>query len=244
MNSEMLAGIVGAVCGGAVTLFVNMIIERRREKHADGIEARKEKEEILKNRPELAIVDYKDYLARVGYGIRQKCDIELFVARIENVTATGAKKQDVVYAHYREEDFDPDEWCCVIYKFENKGKADISSLDVICNSKRDTCIFPCDIAQSLAANHVLNYSHCYDKKIRIGEMITIKFCFHKDRVLPGMFSAIMAIGLEDDNNNHWIQPLFVPDNKLYDSKQISYKEYMERIRTDTAEECFKKPWLW
>lgn len=244
MNSEILAGIVGAVGGGAITLLVNLIVERRREKHADGIESRKEKKEILQTRPEMAIVDYKDYLMRAGYGIQQKCDVELFVARIENVMTTGTKRQDVVCAHYREEDFNPDEWCCVIYKFENKGKTDISLLDIICNYKKDTCIFLCDAAQSMAANHMLNYSYCYDKKIRIGETITIKFCFHKDRVLAGMLSATMAIGMEDDNNRHWIQPLFVPDEKIYDSEQTSYQEYREQVLADMAEECFKKPWLW
>ncbi len=126
MDSEILTGIISVVVSGIVTLLINLIIERRREKHSVSIEARKEEKEILKTRPELAVVDYKNHLSRVGYGIKQKCDMELFVARIENVTTTGTKRQDFVYAHYREEDFDPDEWCCVIYKFENKGKTDIS----------------------------------------------------------------------------------------------------------------------
>ena len=29
-----------------------------------------------------------------------------------------------------------------------------------------------------------------------------------------------------------------------DISGISAKEYNEEIRTDAAEECFKKPWLW
>lgn len=244
MIPEILTAVIGAIVGGVFTLLVTLIVERHKERRTDRIEADREKKEIFQTRPEIAVTECKDYLARVGYGIKQKCDIELFVAQIERVTTTGEKRHDVVYAHYSEGDFNPDEWCCVIYKFENRGKTDISSLDIICNYKKDTCIFPCDSAQRRAAANVLSYWYCYDKKIRIGETISVKLCYHKDRILLGMFSAIMSVAMEDDNGRYWVQPLFAPTNKIYSSRQISYKEYREEICADIAEECFKKPWLW
>lgn len=48
----------------------------------------------------------------------------------------------------------------------------------------------------------------------------------------------------DDNGRYWTQPLFAPQDKIYDSRMISPKEYIEQTRTTLAEECFKKPWLW
>lgn len=244
MTNEIIIAIVSAVTGGIISLGTSLILEWRKEKREDQIESRKERKEIIQNRPEMSVVDYKDYVARVGYGIKQKCNIELLVVGIEKVTATGKKKKDVVYAHYREEDFNPEEWCCVIYTFKNAGKTDISSFDIICNYKKDVCIFPTNGAQHYEQANLLNYRYCYDKKIRIGETISVKFCYHKDRVITGNISAVMSIGMEDDNGRHWMQPLFTPIDKVYDSRQISYKEYRDEIQIATAEECFKKPWLW
>ncbi len=236
--------VIGAVVGGFITLLTTWILERRKEKREDRKEEKKKREEIVQNRPEMAIVDFKDYIGRPGYGIKQKCDLEVFVAHIDNVTVTDEGKRGMVYAHYREEDFDTKKWCCVIYTFENKGKTDISLLDIICTYKKDTCIFPCRFALQLAREKVLNYRLCHDKKIRVGETITVKFCYHSECILAGMFSANMAIGMEDDNGGRWMQPLFTPQEKVYDSYKVSHKEYRDEVLVDKAEECFKKPQLW
>lgn len=137
-----------------------------------------------------------------------------------------------------------DEWCCVIYSFKNVGKTNISVLDIICNYKRDTCIFPCAEAMKYAERNLLNYSYCYDRKIRIGDTTTVKICYHKDAIITGIFSAILSVGMRDDNGKYWTQPLFAPQNKVYDSRPISPKDYTEELRYDIAEECFRKPWLW
>lgn len=91
---------------------------------------------------------------------------------------------------------------------------------------------------------MLNYSVCLDKKVRVGEVVTVKFCYHKDRIVSGMLSAIMSIGLEDCNGRHWMQPLFAPTEKIYDSRMVSYKDYISEVRVDAAIECFKNPMLW
>ncbi len=244
MKNEIIIAIVSAVAGSLFTFLLTLLLDKRKERREDKLEARKERNEIFRNRPEMAISDYKNYISRSGYGIKQKCDIELFVAHIEKTTISGTKKNDIVYAHYREEDFNNKDWCCVIYTFKNAGKTDISSLDIICNFKKDTCIFEVESATRFASGNVLNYWYCYDKKIRVGETVTIKFCYHKERVLAGPISAVMSISMEDDNGRYWTQPLFAPLDKLYDSRQYSHKQYREDIQTEIAEECFKKPWLW
>ena len=84
----------------------------------------------------------------------------------------------------------------------------------------------------------------YDKKIRPGETVTIKFCYHKDRVITGRMSSIMTIGMEDDNGRYWMQPLFAPSEKIYDSRMVTYRDYIVEVDPDAAIECFKNTMLW
>ena len=149
-----------------------------------------------------------------------------------------------INAHYKEEHLNSDEWCCVIYTFKNAGKTDISSMDIIWHFQQSSCIFPADETRQWAEGNLLNYAYCYDKKIRVGDTVSMKVCYHKDAIIPGLISATISIGMIDDNGRYWTQPLFAPQDKLYDSRAISPKDYIEQTRTDMAEECFKKPWLW
>lgn len=244
MTNEIIIAIVSAVAGGIVTLLTTLALDRRKEKRDDRLEAKKLQREVFQTRPEMQIVDFKDYISRAGYGIKQKCDIELFVAHIEKTTVEGKKKRAVVYAHYNEEHLDPNEWCCVMYTLKNAGKTDISSMDIIWHFQQSSCIFPADETRQWAEGNLLNYSYCYDKKIRVGDTVSMKVCYHKDAIIPGLISATISIGMIDDNGRYWTQPLFAPQDKLYDSRAISPKDYIEQTRTDVAEECFKKPWLW
>ena len=109
---------------------------------------------------------------------------------------------------------------------------------------KDTCIIPADRATWYAENHILNYSECYDRKIRVGSSITLKFCYHKDAIIAGPISAIIHIGIVDDNGRHWVQPLFAPENKIYPSRAISAKEYSAEMDVRIAERCFANPGLW
>ena len=105
MPHEILIAIISAVVGGIITL----LLDRRKEMREDRLEAKKVQREAFQNRPEMQIVDFKDYIARPGYGIRQKCDIDLFVARIDKVTIEGKKKKSIVYAHYKEDHLNANE---------------------------------------------------------------------------------------------------------------------------------------
>lgn len=247
--SEIIRSAISAIIDSIINLVAAKKSQERKEQRADAIEAKKEQKEIFQTRPEMSIVEWKNYLSRPGYGIKQKCDIELFVAHIDSVTVEGngkrgRKKREHVLAHYSSDNLNLKEWCCVIYTLKNAGKTDVSTTDIICNYKRDTCIFDCDAIEWCVVNNVLNYSKCYDRKIRCGEKITLKLCYHKDRIISGMFSAVMAIGMKDDNGRCWRQPLFAPEDKVYDSRQVTWKEYREELRPDSAIECFKQPWLW
>lgn len=232
---NILISVIGAIIGGLITL----LIEHYKEKHKNKIEFSRKMEEAFKNRPEIEIVNYKNYFSRVGYGIKQKTDIEAFVAPIKNITVTGDGKNAQVNAHYFKDDFDATNWCCVIYTFKNAGKTNISTLDIISCNQKSTCIFTCGSARKWAEKNLLNYNICYDKKIRVNDTLTVKLCYHKDSIIDGRWAASIDIGMIDDNGLHWTQPLFAPANKVYDSHYISAKNYMQQIRVDIAEEYFK-----
>jgi hypothetical protein len=236
----IVGAIVGAIAGGTIT----SLIERRKEKRENSKEAKKQQREAVQNRPEMQITDYKDYVSRIGYGVKQKCDVNLIVAPIDSVTIEGKKRKEIVNAHYKSEYFNENEWCCVIYTLKNAGHTDISVTDIIWNSQKTACIFPLAVARRWAEGKVLNYSCCHDQKVRIGESVTVKICYHKEVVPYGLVSAPFSIGMIDDNGRYWIQPLFAPHNKIYDSRSISPQEYNEKIRTECAEACFKTPSLW
>ena len=247
--NEILSAIIGAFISGIISWIVSNKLQQRKEQREDTLAAQKERKEIFQARPEMDIVEYKDYLSRSGYGIKQKCDIEIFVAHIDHVSIEdngkkGKKKREYVRAHFNPDDLDTHEWCCVIYTFKNVGKTDISTTDIICRYQKDTCIFPCALINEYIENNILNYSECYDRKIRSGETVSLKLCYHKDRVITGLLSAIITIGMQDDNGRYWQQPLFAPTDRIYDSRQVDWKEYRDNLLPDLAIECFKNPGLW
>lgn len=149
---------------GDITSIISSLHDLGNDKKESSENKHYKQEEIHHSRPKFDITEYKDYLSRTNYGIKKPCDIELFVAHIQSVSVRGKKKDPIVDAYYKSEHFNPEEWCCVIYTHKNAGKTDVSSLDIICNYMKDTCIFPVDRASWYADNHLLNYSECYDKK--------------------------------------------------------------------------------
>lgn len=240
MTSEIYNTVISAVTGAVAGGLVNYILEKRKEHREDKKEKEKEKKEIYENRPELEIIGYKNHISRPGHRIDKECDINIFLTKIEKVTV----EDDTVTAHYNKDYFDIEDWCCVKYTFKNVGKTDIECINPICLYKKDTMLCDIAIAQEICKFGLLHYTAGYDKKLRVGETLTMKVCYHKDCPVTGMLSALMAMGLEDSNGRCWTQALFAPYDKIYSSEQVKHKEYKELLLVDTAIECFKKPWLW
>ena len=236
---EIIIPIITAIVGGLIGGIFTLIVAKRKENREESLRLQKERKEIFDNRPEYKIVDYKEYLNRPGYGIKQQCDIDIFITPIKDIKINGR-----VDAIYDENSFNKKEWCCVIYELENVGKTDITVTYVICSHKRTKVLFGSSVANKFLEAKCLNYSESCDDKIRVGEKITLKICYHKDCIIASMFDAIVSIGIKDINGRCWEQPLFVPYNKIYDSYLIPYKQFRANILTEDAEECFKQPWLW
>lgn len=231
----IITSIVGALIGG----FFTLIISRKKEKKEESLRLQNERKEIFKNRPEYKIVEYKNYIGRVGHGIKKETDLDVFMTPIHHIEINGR-----VDAIYDEKFFNNDEWCCVIYVLENVGKTDIAITHVLCNHKRTEVLMGSNVAKMFLDTKCLNYSESCDDKIRVGERIIIKICFHKDCVIYSFIGATISIGIQDVNGNCWEQPLFAPYNKIYDSYRLSHKDLRSDILTEDAEECFKQPFLW
>ena len=240
MTSELINAIISTITGAFAGGIVTLLLDKRKERREDKKEKQREKKKVYEKRPELKIVEYKEYLDRPGYKLKKDCDINLFVTKIEKVSV----EDDIVTAHYNEKFFNEEEWCCVIYMFENVGKTDIRCVSPICIYQKGTMLCSVNEAQMILDHGLLNYSDLYDKKIRVGESFTMRVCYHKDCIVSGTISAIMVMSLEDCNNRFWEQSLFAPNDKIYEARRITYKEYKKNYLPDAAIECFKKPWLW
>lgn len=236
IKTAIIGAIMGALSGGVV----DWILAKRRERREDKKEKEKQTQEIYKKRPELDIIGYKNYTERPGYGIKQKCDINIFLTKIWNVSVVNGD----VNIEYNDSFFNQEEWCCVIYTFKNSGKTDIQCINPICIEKKSMVLFDVEKVQMFKEYRMLNYSTWYEKKLRIGETFTMKVCFHKDCIMAGAISSLMVMGFQDDNDRFWEQPLFVPEEKIYKANMISYKKYRDKLWTESAIKCFREPWLW
>ena len=240
MTSELINAIISAITGAVAGGIVTLLLDKRKERREDKKEKQNEKKKIYEDRPELQIVAYKEYLSRPGHKLKKECDINVFMTKMQKVSI----ENDEVIAHYNREFFNEEEWCCVIYDFKNVGKTEIRCISPICAYKKDTMMCDVSSTQVILEHGLLNYSTMFDRKIRVDESFTMRVCYHKDCIVAGMLSAIMVMGIEDCNNRFWLQPLFAPNDKIYESYEITYKKYKEQMFPNAAIECFKKPWIW
>ena len=236
---DVIIPIITALIGALITAVVSLYIQKRKEKREDNDKKSKARREIFENRPEFKVVDYKNYLNRIGYGIKQATDVDAFVTSIVDIKLCGR-----VDAIYKKEHFNSKEWCCVIYTFKNVGKTDVIITHFVCHHKRTKVLFNTSTAQAFLNSKCLNYDTSFDKKIRVGESFTFKLCYHKDAIYESFMDAFISINMKDSNKNCWSQPLFAPFDKIYESYPITYQEYRNDISIEDAEECFQKPWLW
>lgn len=228
---NMLKGSLAKMIGS----FLPTIVTRRFDNKAKAIAKR---EQIHRERPELKITKYSNYLARENnYGINVKSDLDVLMSFYQEAgVEENDYKRGIVYPIYEVDYQNKKDWRCVLYRLKNVGKTAISSFGVISRSKKDLCIFEAEAAANLKGMlERLNYYVLCDRKIYPEESFTLKLCYNKDMVLCYNFSATLYIGMEDDNGRRWIQPLFAPKEKIYDSRYITYENYRALCSTDLTE---------
>lgn len=236
--NEITIAVISALIGGFATYIFDRKKEGREEKKAMLAKI----EEQRKNRPEFLITSMKDSFNRPGTCIdSHACDMEVFVANIKEVNV----EEGIVFVEYDESILDKKSWVSRQYTLQNVGKTVVYEVAIISHYKRNTCIFNAKtINERFINDGILNYFELLDKRIAPGESFTLKLCYSKDKVITGFLTAIFEIGMRDDNGIYWVQPFFAPEDKLYESRKITYQEYREAILPDNAIECFRKPYLW
>ncbi|MBR5247109.1 MAG: hypothetical protein IKV25_07060 [Clostridia bacterium] len=231
ITTTIIAAVVGALSGG----IVNYLLELRRDKRNDKKEKEKKKEEVHKNRPELDIINYEKHLMADNIKDIPHCDIEVFVSMAERFE-TGERASAV----YDKTDLDREKWHVVTYEFKNMGGTDINSMNLIMSSKRSVCLFETKELDYMIPRGIIKYSVCYDKKIRVGETVSLKLIYNNQRIPVSSISAIMVLGLNDDNGRFWEQPFFAPDEKVYESTQVSSADYHNMLRSDDVYDELEK----
>ena len=233
-SNEIISAICGAVAGGIVSCVFSYFNDRRKERRADEKEEEKERQRRFENRPEFKISDFQ-----VGSKYTEEDSRE---ERLQAIVAefTSSVEENFVYANFSAEELDKNEWISVRYTLENVGKTDVSSITLICQDKRHFWLCDKYLADDLMESRVLHYVAYFENKVRVGETFEIEVFYNKNH----SYLPMLGIGMQTPDVHFWTQPLFLPCNKVGDSGEISYTNYLEDVKTDIAEECFKNPWLW
>lgn len=233
---NIISAIIGAVISAIITaLFSLMIffIKERRTKKAKQIE---ENKLTIQNKPELKIVNAKKYLPNIK-NLNIKCNHNILIASINHVSAEG-------FVEYDESDFDFDKLSVAVYELQNAGKTDISFFDTISVSPKSYCVFDAQKAKWFFDSKFLNYNALYDRKIRVGESFTLKIFYNSRNIGNSINFANLYLGMVDSNGHYWLQPLFIANDNVYDSHDVSKEDYHHMFDVNIALECFKNPYLW
>lgn len=70
MTNELMNAIVSAITGAVAGGMVNLLLDKRKE----NLEYIKEKKKIYEDRPELQIIEYKEYIKCSAYKFKKECD--------------------------------------------------------------------------------------------------------------------------------------------------------------------------
>lgn len=238
----IIASVLGGLVGGLFTfLGVWMTIHHENKKtRQEELKRQKEKEEqLFENRPRLEIMGYKK-LSK--YSISRKADINVLFCSIKDY-----KNESRAMFYYDTEVVEPEKWVSVEYTLKNIGHTEISHMYFSTNLPKNTSLFGVETRENEMCyeNNLLNYSVILDKSVKPKESIKLKICYIDEKIiLSNIGSATITIWMVDEKNNWWSQPLFAPENKIYNSKRSSHKEWKDNTDESKAIECFKNPMLW
>lgn len=192
-------------------------------------------------RPKLEIIKTKK---NIDGNLKRASDIDVdcLVIPIKDVI----DKDDVISFYYDEKFLNKDDWVNIDFILKNIGKSPITEMWATWNSPKNISMFDVknDEYKFGIKNQLLNYRVLLEKELKPDNIVTVRFNFHKDFIAYGMISAEASFWLFDDYKKIWEQPLFVHRNVIYDSKQVSYKEFKNFTDIEDALKCFKNPYLW
>lgn len=238
----IIASVLGGLVSGLFTFLGVWLTIRHENKKAlqEELKRQKEKEEqLFENRPRLEIMGYKK-LSK--YSTTKKVDISLLLCGIKDY-----KNEGRAMFYYDPEVIESENWVSVEYTLRNIGHTEISHIYFSTNLPKNTSIFGVENCENEMCyeKNFLNYSVILDKSVKPKESFKLKICYvDKKIIVSNMGNATITIWMVDEKNNWWSQPLFAPENKIYNSIRSSHKEWKDYTDESKAIECFENPMLW
>lgn len=215
-----ILGVLGSVITLVGTLFTIRHENKKAKKEEDRRQEEK-KEQIRANRPRLDIVGYKE-LSK--YYEDEEIDLSILLCDIK-----GCKSSGQVMIYYDPKVIEPDNWISVEYTLKNIGCTEIQHVYFSTNSPQSTSIF--DVGKRLNEkcyeSYFLNSSIILDKTVKPNESIKIKVCYISELDIVLRAGATITVWLVDEKKRWWLQPLFAPDKKIYDSIETTHRYWKE-----------------
>ena len=238
----IIASVLGGLVSGLFTFLGVWLTIRHENKKTlqEELKRQKEKEEqLLENRPRLEIMGYKKL---TKYSPQKRADASILLCSIKEY-----KNEGRAMFYYEESIVKPENWVCVEYTLRNTGHTEIDHIYFSSNLTKNTALFDVLNEENVMCyeNNLLNYSVILEKTIKPQQIIKVKVCYSReDKVVSSPISAPIIIWMVDEKKHWWSQPLFAPDNKIYNSTKASYKVWKDYTSVETAIKCFEDPMLW
>ena len=194
---------------------------------------------MLKNKPRLEIMSY----TKLGkYSAQRKTDACILLCNILDY-----KIEERTLFYYDQSIVKPENWDCVEYTLRNTGHTEIDHIYFSTNLPENTSLFNVLNDENVMCydNHLINYSVILDKTIKPQQTFSVRVCYINDKIIvSNIGNASITIWMIDERENWWCQPLFTPENKIYNSTKTSHKEWKAYTDESKAIECFENPTLW
>lgn len=208
-----MISIIGPIITGIVSIggiFLKHYLDKKDEKE-------KEEKEEIKNKGEL-------YLENTNK-IINNTEIETFLIPYDVDFTSGIGGYNIVFPdgfknkrNHRYMDF----------YLKNIGNSDINELYICSAIQEKNMVFEYNMIDNINENSLL-YSAAYDTKIRKSRGVTLRIYYLKDYCPVNLMSCTLLLIYKDSYNNYYEQPFFYEQNKLYEPRKISYKEFRSHV---------------
>ena len=225
--------VVASLITLGITTIIQIIFRKSDRKYNEKQENKKERKQQFLNKAELHIEDKQ-------WNFKEEPDISLFMTDFK---VSISDKKDVEF-HYSKDVLKKNKYKHLRFYIKNIGNADINQLDICATAQKNTMLCDIESIKTIVDSKFVNYSYCYDRKILKNDIILIDIAYLEDSKICNTFSSELALLFRDSYGNLYEQPFFVQQNNLYEPHFISNKDYRTYTLPDTAQECFKKPWMW
>ena len=196
-----------------VNLFIQLILEKRKEKKQNLKKKIEREYEEFHNKAEF-------YLDKIP---KRQPDISLVMSDF-SVNLINKKTKDIEF-YYDKDILNSKKYRHLKFYLKNIGNADVNQLDICVQSKHNTMLCGTDEIKWLVSNKLINYSYCYDRKILKNDGILIDISYLKTSKIFNSISSELILLFKDSYGNSYEQPFFLKNKNLYEPNKITNKDY-------------------